>query len=181
MYDVTQLPLEDRQTTSTQFDMAKRKNRLTFEESMEQLRSIVRELEEGNLSLSDSLKKYESGIGHLQQCYEDLAMAERKIQQLVRVDQDGKLITQPFDDKASNPVDTSGETAGKGYSGQKSAVKKDTDIPPNVAKSLATEVSSEPFLFAAGSDSDDEEDEENDEFDDDYVENDESGEYGDSR
>lgn len=134
--------------------MAKRKNKLTFEESMEKLRTIVRELEDGNLSLSDSLIKYESGIGHLQQCYQDLAEAERKIKQLVRVDQDGKLITQPFDDKASHPIETTAAPAGKGYSDEKSAVHIGNDCGSFNHDSETEEAHSGRLLFASKNDSD---------------------------
>lgn len=139
---------------------------------MEQLRSIVRELEDGNLSLSDSLKKYESGIGFLQHCYEDLAMAERKIRQLVRVDQDGKLITQPFDDKASHPLDTSDVSTQKGYLDGKSAVKSDTDNPNSPTELAAKDKTADRFLFAPGIDSDEYDDDDDGEYDEDNEDDD---------
>lgn len=71
----------------------------TFEESLNQLSEIVRELEQGNLTLDESLARYEQGIQHLGQCQAKLAKAERKIEVLSGFDRDGNPITQRFDDK----------------------------------------------------------------------------------
>jgi exodeoxyribonuclease VII small subunit len=66
----------------------------TFEQAMLQLSEIVRALEEGNLSLDDSLRKYELGIRCLNQCQEKLAMAEQRIEALSGFDADGNPVTQ---------------------------------------------------------------------------------------
>jgi exodeoxyribonuclease VII small subunit len=73
----------------------------SFEASLDELRAIVASLEEGNLSLDDSLKKYEAGVKHLNTCYAALRDAQRKIEILVELDENGKLKTVPFDDQAS--------------------------------------------------------------------------------
>ncbi|MBQ3145464.1 MAG: exodeoxyribonuclease VII small subunit [Clostridia bacterium] len=39
-----------------------KENDLNFEETMQQLETIVKELEEGKLNLDDSIKKFEQGI-----------------------------------------------------------------------------------------------------------------------
>jgi exodeoxyribonuclease VII small subunit len=70
----------------------------TFEESLEQLEQIVRQLEQGRLGLSESLDVYSQGIQHLKQCYQTLESAERKIELLAGVDAQGNPITQPMDD-----------------------------------------------------------------------------------
>lgn len=80
---------------------SKRTPSAPFEQSLEELKQIVGELENGNLTLSDSLEKYEQGVGHLKQCFETLNQAQRKIEMLVDLDEDGNLITRPFDDSAS--------------------------------------------------------------------------------
>ena len=86
--------------------MAKKKKQTSaspsFEDSLDQLRAIVSELEQGNLSLDDSLKKYESGVKHLNQCYASLKAVQRKVEVLVDLDENGRLKTVPFDDQASN-------------------------------------------------------------------------------
>lgn len=73
----------------------------SFEASLEELLAIVASLEEGNLSLDDSLKKYEAGVKHLNQCYTALKAVQRKIEVLVELDSDGKLKATAFDDQAS--------------------------------------------------------------------------------
>ena len=71
---------------------------MNFEESLAKLEEIVRQLEEGQLGLSDSLARYEEGVKHLKLCYQSLQFAERKIELLAGLDADGNPITQPFDD-----------------------------------------------------------------------------------
>jgi exodeoxyribonuclease VII small subunit len=70
----------------------------SFEESLERLEQIVRQLEQGRLGLSESLDVYGEGIKHLKQCYQTLESAERKIELLAGVDAQGNPVTQPFDD-----------------------------------------------------------------------------------
>ena len=70
----------------------------SFEESLEQLEQAVRQLEAGQLGLSESLQTYEVGVKHLKQCYQALEAAERKIELLTGVDADGNPITEPFDE-----------------------------------------------------------------------------------
>jgi len=77
------------------------KDTVAFEESLESLKEILADLEEGNLPLSESLEKYESGIKHLRNCNEALQKAKSRIELLVRVDQNGKAVTKPFDHSAT--------------------------------------------------------------------------------
>ena len=70
---------------------------IPFEQSLEDLKVIVSELEAGQLTLGDSLEKYEIGIKHLKKCYQALEKAEQKIKVLVRLDADGSLQTESFD------------------------------------------------------------------------------------
>jgi len=66
-----------------------------FESALKKLEEIVRSLEEGNLSLSESLKKFEEGIRLSKFCEEKLNEAEKKIQKLV--EKDGKIQLEPFE------------------------------------------------------------------------------------
>jgi exodeoxyribonuclease VII small subunit len=75
-----------------------------FEQSLEQLREVVGQLETGNLTLSESLEKYEQGVASLKSCYEALNQAQRKIELLVDLDEEGNLVTRPFDDTASDQM-----------------------------------------------------------------------------
>jgi exodeoxyribonuclease VII small subunit len=69
---------------------------ITFEQSLAELESIVHLLEDGELGLSDALARYEQGVKHLKRCYENLREAERKIELLTDVGENGSPITQPF-------------------------------------------------------------------------------------
>ena len=77
------------------------KDAVPFETSLEELRQILGDLEEGNLPLSESLEKYEAGIAHLRNCHVSLNEAKARIKLLVRVDKDGKAITKPYDHSAT--------------------------------------------------------------------------------
>lgn len=68
----------------------------TFEQSLAELEKIVHELEDGELGLADSLARYEQGVKHLKHCYQLLQSAERKIDLLTGVTDDGAPITQPL-------------------------------------------------------------------------------------
>ena len=70
---------------------------VSFEKALAKLEEIVRELEDGQLGLSESLSRYEEGVRHLKQCHSSLASAEQKIQLLTAIDQEGAASTQPFD------------------------------------------------------------------------------------
>ena len=71
---------------------------LSFEQSLEKLELIVRQLEDGGLELGESLAQYEQGVKHLKACYAALRKAERKIELLAGVDADGRPLSEPFDD-----------------------------------------------------------------------------------
>ena len=66
-----------------------------FEESMKKLETIVTELENGNLNLDESVKKFEEGIALSKKCSEILETAEKKIKILIQ-DED-KLKEEDFD------------------------------------------------------------------------------------
>ncbi|MDP3286035.1 MAG: exodeoxyribonuclease VII small subunit [Desulfobacterales bacterium] len=69
--------------------------KVTFEAAMKQLEQIVQELESGNLSLEDSIKKFEEGIKLSKFCSDKLDETEKKITLLLK-DQDGNVIEKPF-------------------------------------------------------------------------------------
>jgi exodeoxyribonuclease VII small subunit len=71
---------------------------LTFEQSLERLEDVVRQLEQGKIGLSESLERYEEGVRFLRLCYRTLETAERKIELLAGVDSDGNARTEAFDD-----------------------------------------------------------------------------------
>ncbi len=67
----------------------------SFEDLLEKLREIVRSLEAGDVSLEESLKRFEEGMALARNCQERLSQAERKIEILVKADKDG-VVTEPF-------------------------------------------------------------------------------------
>lgn len=56
--------------------MSKKKS---FEESLKELESIVSKLESGEMSLEESLEKFESGTKLYKDCKDQLSIAEKKI------------------------------------------------------------------------------------------------------
>ena len=66
----------------------------SFEAALAALEKIIRSLEFGQASLDDSLKHYEQGIKLLRYCHETLKNAERKIEILQGVAEDGSLQIQ---------------------------------------------------------------------------------------
>jgi exodeoxyribonuclease VII small subunit len=65
----------------------------TFEASLKELEKIVRGLEEGDLSLEESLKLFEDGVRLSRECQERLNQAERRIEVLLK-DGDGNPALQ---------------------------------------------------------------------------------------
>jgi len=51
-----------------------------FEQSVNELEDIVRQLEKGELTLEDSLKQFEKGISLARHCQDVLNKAEQKIE-----------------------------------------------------------------------------------------------------
>jgi exodeoxyribonuclease VII small subunit len=76
--------------------MAKKEEK--FEQTLERLQALVRELETGDCSLEDSIKKFEEGMALARSCQERLSQAEQKIEILLKADKDG-VKTGPFADQ----------------------------------------------------------------------------------
>jgi exodeoxyribonuclease VII small subunit len=72
------------------------KSKPKFEEQLARLEKIVAELEGGDLTLDDSLARYEEGVKALKKCYEILRDAEKRVEILLKSD-DGELKTAPFE------------------------------------------------------------------------------------
>lgn len=75
--------------------MARKKAALDFEQSLTNLQVLVELLENGELSLEDSLTAFEQGIRLTRECQSALAQAEQKVQ--VLLERDGELAEEPFD------------------------------------------------------------------------------------
>tara|TARA_Y100001935_G_C16956878_1_gene337464 strand:- start:362 stop:571 length:210 start_codon:yes stop_codon:yes gene_type:complete len=59
-----------------------------FEESIKELEKIVKDLEDGEPSLDESLKSFEKGITLIKVCQKELESAENKIKELT---EDGEI------------------------------------------------------------------------------------------
>ena len=68
----------------------------SFEEMMQNLENIAKDLESGDLSLDDSVKKFEEGMRISKECSKILEDAEKKITILTK-DSEGNLKEENFD------------------------------------------------------------------------------------
>jgi exodeoxyribonuclease VII small subunit len=68
----------------------------TFEASLKELEHIVKQLEDGDLELEESLKLFEDGVRLSRECRERLTNAERRIEVLMK-EADGSLGLQEID------------------------------------------------------------------------------------
>ncbi|MGO1692018.1 MAG: exodeoxyribonuclease VII small subunit [Marinobacter sp.] len=66
-----------------------------FEKSLDELETLVRNLEQGELSLEQSLSAFERGVKLTRACQQALKSAEQRVEQLVQND-DGTLETRPL-------------------------------------------------------------------------------------
>lgn len=66
-----------------------------FEKSLDELERLVRDLEQGELSLEQSLAAFERGVKLTRECQTALKTAEQRVEQLVQ-NSDGSLETHPF-------------------------------------------------------------------------------------
>jgi exodeoxyribonuclease VII small subunit len=69
------------------------KQDLTFESAMKRLEEIVRKLESGELSLTESIERYKESMQLVQFCRQQLDKAELEIEQLVEIE--GNIQTKP--------------------------------------------------------------------------------------
>lgn len=76
-----------------------------FEKDLELLEQIVHALEEGGLSLDESLSQFEQGIKLSRRCEKALSEAEKKIEILTKK-ANGELVAEPFEDEAEAPSET---------------------------------------------------------------------------
>jgi exodeoxyribonuclease VII small subunit len=57
--------------------------KFNFENSLQELNTLVEEMEQGDLDLEESLKRFEKGIALIRKCQSALKEAEQKVQILV--------------------------------------------------------------------------------------------------
>ena len=79
--------------------VVRKKQGIDFEASLEELEGLVERMEEGELSLEESLKTYERGIELSRACQKSLDTAEQRIQILSEKDDASETRSfQPDDD-----------------------------------------------------------------------------------
>lgn len=66
-----------------------------FEKSLDELETLVRNLEQGELSLEQSLTAFERGVKLTRACQQALKNAEQRVEQLIQ-SEDGTLDSRPF-------------------------------------------------------------------------------------
>ena len=67
----------------------------SFEEQINELENIIKELEEGKLNLDESVYKFEAGMKISKECNKMLEDAEKKI--TILLNQDGDVKEENFD------------------------------------------------------------------------------------
>ena len=70
--------------------------KISFEEALRELETIVKNLESGAIALDDSLENYETGIKLVRRCNLLLDNAEKKVKKLARNDA-GEVIEEDFE------------------------------------------------------------------------------------
>ena len=68
----------------------------TFESALSRLEQITEELEQGDLSLEDSLKKFDEGIQLTEFCNAKLTEARARVE--ILLEKNGKLEVEPFEE-----------------------------------------------------------------------------------
>ena len=76
---------------------SKSKKAVNFEQALEQLETLVDDMESGDLSLEHSLKAFEKGIKLTRDCQVALTEAEQKVQ--VLIEENDQLSALDFDEE----------------------------------------------------------------------------------
>jgi exodeoxyribonuclease VII small subunit len=82
--------------------MSEAKKDVTFEAAAKRLTEIVEKLEAGELPLEESLRLFEEGVTLSRVAQERLDAAQKKVEELLSVDPQGKARTAPFATSAND-------------------------------------------------------------------------------
>lgn len=74
--------------------MSRKKTASLFEDSMDELEKLVEQMEQGDISLEESLKAFERGIKLTRTCQQALQEAEQKVQ--ILLEKNGQQTLEPF-------------------------------------------------------------------------------------
>lgn len=72
---------------------------VSFEDAVKRLSEIVQKLERGDLPLEESLLLFEEGIRLSRTSQDKLDSAQKRVEELLGVDRDGKPRTAPFEQR----------------------------------------------------------------------------------
>ncbi|MDH2433862.1 exodeoxyribonuclease VII small subunit [Pokkaliibacter plantistimulans] len=73
-----------------------RKKKVEFEQALQELETLVQQLEQGDLSLEASLSAFEQGIALARECQQTLSDAEQRVHLVL--EQNGQVSKPPFQD-----------------------------------------------------------------------------------
>ena len=82
------------------------KSKMKFEDGLSLLEKIVEELESGDLTLDDSLARYDEGVKAFKRCHEMLRDAEKRVEMLLK-SEDGSAQVAPFEADDSDEAGSS--------------------------------------------------------------------------
>ncbi len=82
--------------------MPPRKKNIDFEQSLGTLENLVNRMEQGEMTLEESLQAFETGIALTRECQARLAAAELHVTKLIEVQ--GNISLEPFDDAEEGDV-----------------------------------------------------------------------------
>ena len=70
----------------------------TFEKKIKRLEEIVNQLEEGDYGIEETLKLFQEGMKLSKECKKILDDVELRVNKVLGVDEEEKVITENFDD-----------------------------------------------------------------------------------
>ncbi len=76
---------------------------MNFEDKLQELENIVEKLENGQISLDESLGLFEKGIKLARECDTDLKAARQKVEKLI--EENNELRREPFEMREDNGVE----------------------------------------------------------------------------
>ena len=80
--------------------MTDEKDTVDFEARLQELEALVENLEDGDLSLEDSLQAFEHGVRLTRECQQALSKAEQRVQLLL--EEGGRLSPRPLEGELDN-------------------------------------------------------------------------------
>ena len=103
-----------------------KERKLTFEQALTKLEQIVQQIEQGQVSLEESIDKYAEGTRLIRQCRGILEQAEKKIQVLSQSAQGGLVAQGELEE-----LDSTGQEGGSQASGQGPQAQAGDDQTPS--------------------------------------------------